>query len=255
MKKKTTAFVICIFLLVALFIVYIFSELYTESDMTSNTEKVITDAEKFEKEYEDINSKLTDTGKTIRPINIDSNNPIEYITEDKLVEKINNKESFIVYFGFADCPWCRSVIQGFLDTSKEYAIEKIYYLDVKDIRDKYELNDSHELVKTKEGTKGYNELLNKLSNVLDDYEPLTYVNSKGKTKKVAINEKRIYAPNFVLVENGEAVIKVTGIPDTMTDPYIELDDSLKEYQKSEFSKVFSAFNKGVVTTTCGDTMC
>ena len=59
MKKKTTAFVICIFLLVALFIIYIFSELYTESDMTTNTEKTITDSEKFEKEYEDINSKLT----------------------------------------------------------------------------------------------------------------------------------------------------------------------------------------------------
>ena len=255
MKKKTTAFVICIFLLVALFIVYIFSELYTESDMTSNIEKVITDSEKFETEYESINSKLTDTGKTIRPLTIDSNNPIEYITEDKLVEKINNKESFIVYFGFADCPWCRSVIEEFLDTSKEYAIEKVYYLDIKDIRDKYELNDNHELVKTKEGTQGYYELLSKLSNVLDDYEPLTYTTTKGKTKKVAINEKRIYAPNFVLVENGDAVIKVTGISDDITDPYMELSDTIKEYQKSEFAKIFSAFNKGVVTTTCGDTMC
>lgn len=255
MKKKTTAFVICIFLLVALFIVYIFSELYTESDMTSNIENSITDAIKFKDEYESINGKETDNNKTIRNLNIDNNNPFEYITDEKLVERINNKETFIVYFGFSSCPWCRSVIEEFIKTANDNSIESVYYLDIKDIRDKYELNESHEAVRTKEGTDAYYELIKRLANVLDDYEPLTYVNSKGKTKKVNVNEKRIYAPNFILVKDGEAVMKVTGIPETINDPYMELNDEIKQYERDTFNKFFSNFVKSEVTTTCDNFKC
>ena len=155
MKSKTAAFVVCIFLIVALFIVYIFSELYTESDITNNTQNSITDAEKFETEYESLNGKVTTTNKTIRTIQINSNNKIVYTTEDELVELIDQDETFLVYFGFAECPWCRSVIETFLSTSEEYGIDKIYYLDVSSIRDTYELDENHKAVRTKEGTEGY----------------------------------------------------------------------------------------------------
>ncbi len=255
MKKKTTAFVICIFLLVALFIVYIFSELYTESDMTSNIENSITDAIKFKEEYEGINGKETESGKTVRNLNIDNNNPFEYITDEKLLELINNKETFVVYFGFSSCPWCRSVIEEFINSAKDHSIENVYYLDIKEIRDKYELNESHEAVRTKEGTNAYYELLNKLSNVLDDYEPLTYVNAKGKTKKVTINEKRIYAPNFILVKDGVAEMKVTGIPESISDPYMDLTEEIKKYEKDTFDKLFSLLSRSEVTTTCDNFKC
>ena len=255
MKRKTTAFVICIFLLVALFIVYIFSELYTESDMTSNIENSITDAVKFKNEYESINGKENDNNKTVRTLNINNNNPFEYITDEELVKKIDNKETFIVYFGFSSCPWCRSVIEEFIATANDNSIETVYYLDIKEIRDKYELNESHEAIRTKEGTNAYYELLEKLGSVLDDYEPLTYVNSKGKTKKVNINEKRIYAPNFVLVQDGNAVTKVTGIPETISDPYMELTEEIKNYEKDTFNKLFSLYSKSEVTTTCDNFKC
>lgn len=255
MKKKATAFVICIFFLVALFIVYIFSELYTESDMFSNIEKSITDSIKFKQEYENLNGKETDNNKIIRTISINEKNSIKYTTDVELLDKMNNNESFIVYFGFSSCPWCRSVMEEFLSTASENSIESIYYLDIEDIRDKYELNEKHEAVRTKEGTNAYYELLNKLSSVLDDYEPLTYVNNKGKTKRIVINEKRIYAPNFVVVKNGEPVIKVTGIKDTMEDPYMELNDDLKAFQRSEFNKLFSQLKNNYIPTTCESSKC
>lgn len=255
MKKKATAFVICIFFLVALFIVYIFSELYTESDMITNIEKSITDSIKFKDEYENLNGKETNSNKTIRTISINEENPITYVTDEKLLEHINNNESFIVYFGFSSCPWCRSVIEEFLKSAKDNSIETVYYLDIEDIRDKYELNEKNEAVKTKEGTSAYYELLNKLSSVLDDYEPLTYVNNKGKTKKVTIKEKRIYAPNFVVVKNGEPVMKVTGIKDSMEDPYMELNDELISFQKGEFNKLFSQLKNNYIPTTCESSKC
>ena len=238
MKKKTTAFVICIFLLVALFIVYIFSELYTESDMTSNIENSITDAIKFKEEYEGINGKETESGKTVRNLNIDNNNPFEYITDEKLLELINNKETFVVYFGFSSCPWCRSVIEEFINSAKDHSIENVYYLDIKEIRDKYELNESHEAIRTKEGSNAYYELLNKLSNVLDDYEPLTYVNAKGKTKKVTINEKRIYAPNFIYVEKGKAKKLVEGISTKQVDAREKLTDEMLKDEEKIFNEFF-----------------
>ena len=255
MKSKTAAFVVCIFLIVALFIVYIFSELYTESDITNNTQNSITDADKFETEYESLNGKVTTTNKTIRTIQINSNNKIVYTTEDELVELIDQDETFLVYFGFAECPWCRSVIESFLSTSEEYGIDKIYYLDVSSIRDTYELDENHKAVRTKEGTEGYYKLLSRLSNILSDYKALTYTNEKGKTKTVKIDEKRIYAPNFVLVQDGEAVMLKTGICDEMTDAYLPLSDSILSYQKKEFSDLFGTYNKSLVTSTCGDTIC
>lgn len=255
MKKKTVAFVICIFLIVALFIVYIFSELYTESDITTNNENLVTDSMKFKKEYEEINNKPTTTGKTVREINIIDDNRIVYTTEDELISMIDSEQSFIVYFGFAECPWCRSVIENFINTAKENNIDKIYYLDVLNIRDKYELDSNNKAVRTQEGTAGYYTLLSKLSNVLSEYKPLTYTNSKGKEKKVTIDEKRIYAPNFVLVQKGVATMMTTGISPKVEDPYMELTSEIIEYQKTEFEKMFQTYNKNLVVSTCADTMC
>ena len=84
MKKKTTAFVICIFLLVALFIIYIFSELYTESDMTSNTEKTITDSVKFENEYEDIEPEIASNYLEEYILNLSATIPedIDFVTNE-----------------------------------------------------------------------------------------------------------------------------------------------------------------------------
>ena len=65
------------------------------------------DAIRFKQEYEALNGEENGNGKNYRVVEIDENNPFVYATTDEIVEKINNKESFVVYFGFAKCPWCR----------------------------------------------------------------------------------------------------------------------------------------------------
>ena len=77
------------------------------------------DSTKFKKEYEQINGKETEDGKKTRSIKIPKNNKIVYKTEDDIVNMINNKETFVVYFGFAKCPWCRSVVPTLLEVVKD----------------------------------------------------------------------------------------------------------------------------------------
>lgn len=234
-RKIAIAFVVVLFILVALEIIYIFSELYSENDIPEDP--VITDAMKFKTDYESLNGEKNSSGKDIRIISIAEDNPFIYATAEEIAEKMDNKETFIVYFGFNSCPWCRSVLPSLIESAKENNVTKIYYVDVLEIRDRFELDDNHKAKRTVEGSEGYYKLLEKMSNVLDDYEPLTY-KAKNKTKKVKIGEKRIYAPNVVTVKDGKALALETGIIDELTDPYMELDDGMKCQFKERFKCLF-----------------
>ena len=197
-----------------------------------NSNKVTEDSKKFKKEYEKLNNTTNDTGKKIRNVSIPKSNPMKYITANSLVEKMENKETFIVYFGFNECPWCRSVIETFIETAKENNIKKVYYVDIKDIRDTYELDENNELIKTKKGSNGYNKLLEKLDNVLSEY---TLTDESGN--KIDTKEKRIYAPNMVAVVKGKAKYLTTGISSKQTDAYMKLTISMKNETKKEYKKL------------------
>lgn len=237
MKKRALAFVICLFLLVALCIVYIFSELYTESDVPGIKN---TDAVTFKTEYESINNKSVDEERTYRTLEIPDDNPFVYVTAEELVEKIDNKETFVVYFGFNTCPWCRSVLSNLITSAKDNKVDKIYYVDVKNIRDTYTLNEDNKPIRTVEGTKGYYDLLDRLDRVLEPYANLTYtVTKKKKTtiKEVEVGEKRIYAPNIVVVRDGASVGITSGIPKKLDDAYAELTDEMNQDSLEQFNNL------------------
>ena len=114
--------------------------------------KELTDAQKFKKEYESINGKEL-YGQKARELSIPENNPFVYSNANEILEKIDNKETFIVYFGFKTCPWCRSVIEELINVAEENNIDKIYYVNVKNIRDVKEIDEDGKVKTTKEGTK------------------------------------------------------------------------------------------------------
>lgn len=199
------------------------------------TTNEVTDAKRFKEEYESLNGTTREKdGQTIRSIEIDKDNPMVYITAEDLVQKMKDNESFVVYFGFNDCPWCRSVIPYMIDVAKSKNIETVYYVDVKDIRDQYEL-DGQEPVKTKEGSKGYNEILELMDNVLDEY--MLY----GENFEVDGFSKRIYAPNFVVVKKGEAVFMNECTSTLEEDPYMELSEEIILDMKSQLEELFDVF--------------
>ena len=187
-----------------------------------------TDAYRFKKEYESLNGSIRQKdGKTIRSISIDKNNPFVYQEAADIVERMNQKESFVVYFGFSDCPWCRSVLPTLIEVARDLGLDTIYYVDVKEIRDELALEDK-KVITEKEGTKGYYDLLKSMDSVLEEYTLLD-----DNEKEIKAGEKRVYAPNVIGVVNGKADKITTGISDKQTDSYMELTDEIKKdtYEK------------------------
>ena len=100
-----------------------------------------TDSIKFKEEYESLNGKKY-KNKKIRDVKIEKDNPFVYKTAEEIVDLIENGESFIVYFGFSKCPWCRSMIETFIKTAKENNIDKIYYVDMSNALNKKFASDT-----------------------------------------------------------------------------------------------------------------
>lgn len=208
-----------------------------------------TDAAKFKKEYESLNgTKREKDGKTIRTISIPENNPIIYSNAKEIVKKMEKKETFVVYFGFSDCPWCRSVIEELIKAAQENEVDKIYYVDVKEIRDVKELDEENKVITSKEGSKDYMTLIEKMKDVLESYELQT---EDGET--ISTGEARIYAPNVVVVSKGVAKQMESGNSDSQEDPYQKLTDKMKKETYNKFKCLFKCLDEE--KTTCSKKSC
>ena len=192
--------------------------------ITGCEKKELTDAEKFKEEYESLNNK-TINKKKVRNISISKENPIIYKEAKDIIEMMDSKKTFIVYFGFNDCPWCRSMVETMLKVAKDYNIDEIYYVDIKDIRDEKEIDKDGNITTTKEGTKAYKELLNRLDNLLEEY----------MIDDISMEEKRINEPTVIAIANGTPLEMTNGISDDQTDPNAKITDKMKKamYKKIE----------------------
>lgn len=194
-----------------------------------------TDNIKFKKEYESQNSEEIIAGENYRKLDISKTNPFVYSNGDEIVNKIENKETFYVYIGSSKCPWCRSVIEKFIEIANLNNIDKVYYVDIWNgdheeiLRDKYTLDEKNKPKKIVDGTESYYKLLKYFDEFLSDY---TLTTSKGKTVKVG--EKRILAPTFVYIEEGTAKKLVTGISDKQTTYNAELTNEILEDEEITF---------------------
>ena len=206
-----------------------------------------TDAYKFKEEYESINNEDNGHGNKYRELNIPIANPMVYQTTTDIVKRVENKETFIVYFGFKECPWCRSVITELINVAKDKGVDTIYYVDVKDIRDVKQIDEYNNIITVQEGDKDYLTLIESFSNVLSDYT-LTKDN-----EKVSTGEKRIYAPNIIVVSNGTAVQMEEGTPESLTDPYSKLTKKQKKEIYNKFKCLITCFEEE--QTTCKKDMC
>lgn len=190
------------------------------------------DAIKFKEEYENLNGKTNENSKKkYRTVKIDSKNKIVYSSAKEVLKMMEEKKSFVVYFGFDSCPWCRSVVENASKISKELD-EDIYYVDVKEIRDVYELDDENKPELTKEGDKNYLKLIKKLDSVLKEYTLTT-----DDDNEVKVGEKRIYAPNIVSIIDGSAKELTTGLSDKQTDGYMNLTDEMKQESYKKIKKI------------------
>lgn len=197
---------------------------------------------RFKSDYEALNGVETKTqGKYYRSITIDEDNPFVYTNLDDINKRIENKESFIVYFGANWCPWCRSVLPTFISACKEEKIKTVYYIDVrpdndteKEIRDVYSLDKKNKPYISHEGTEAYHKFLEYANDVLSDYN-----NHGVKVEGV----KRVGAPNYILVKDGKVIKKINGISSKQTDGYMELTEEMNKEMKDIFKEFITEFKK------------
>ena len=199
--------------------------------------KNINDSLKFKEEYEGFNGEKNDYFE-YRNLSITEKNPIIYSSAEEIVQKIENNETFIVYFGDPECPWCRSVIEQAINSANENGISKIYYVRIWNgfhneiLRDVYELDKESPVLKVK-GTVSYYKLLKYFDKLLKDY---TLTNKDNKT--IQVNEKRIFAPSFIYVKDGNPLQLVDGISKKQESYNSTLTEEILSEEKELFDKFY-----------------
>ena len=192
----------------------------------------------FKKEYESLNGETNKSGKAHRVLDIDEDNPYIKVDTSDILKRIENKETFYVYFGDKLCPWCRSVIEKSIEVANDKGIDKIYYVAIWDsegaevVRDKYEFVDG-KLTKTIDGNKDYQKLLEVFDEFLENY---TLENDAGE--EIEVGEKRIYAPTFIYVENGIAKRGTDGLSDLQENADQELTPEILQDQDRIYNEFF-----------------
>ncbi len=207
----------------------------------SSQEEIITDAIKIQREYASLNDKVNETNqKKYLSVNLSEDNPFCYAKEEEIINLLENGTG-IIYFGFKTCPWCRSMIEELEKTAKEKNLDKIYYLDISNIRDTLALDENDKIVTEKQGSSTYYKIVKFLEEYLKEY---TLTSKEGKIIKTG--EKRLFAPTVLAVSNGEIRFFHEGTIDSQKNGY----EKLTEEQKGSLRKIFSDLIDSLSTNTC-----
>ena len=211
--------------------------------IATHKEEKLTDAVKFKEEYEKLNEVVNENSeKQYMEISIDEENPIVYKTGQEIIDIMKNEDA-IIYFGFASCPWCRNAVPVLLEAAKELKVDKIYYVDILDIRDTYKFSGSIEPEQTKKGTDAYYEILKILDKKLDKF----YVTDEaGNMYDTGV--KRLYAPTVVAMKDGKPTELHVATVESQKDPKVALMDK----QKEELKEIYKELIKSNKDSVCKD---
>ena len=174
------------------------------------SEDLRKDQIKFKEEYESLNKTNDKEGNLYRTITISEKNPIIYTSTDELIESINNKESFIVFFGDSTSSWCRSVTPYMIDQANTQGIDRIYYISL--------LQDEQEGVKALDGDISFQQI------------------------KESLSKDKIDSPTLAVYINGKASSSTSGISSKQTDANQELSGEMIRESKDMFKQIFSIYN-------------
>ena len=196
----------------------------------------VSDASKFKEEYESLNGKDGPNQKEYVNIEVDEDNPFVYIEVDEVIEKLQ-KGTSVIYFGFPECPWCRNLVPVLIDAANELGVDKIYYYNAVEIRDKKILDENGNIATVTEGTKEYKKIVEILYKYLPSYNGL---------KDDSI--KRLYLPTVVFIKDGKVVYLHTGTLRSQEDPYTKLTKT----QYNELKKILSDNLNKTFEIVCDD---
>lgn len=225
MKKKTIVILIITFILLGIITLY----------LINNNKNKNSDSIKFKNEYESLNNTVrTSDGELYNYVEIDSKNPIKYISVEESLSILESKKA-IIYVGANWCPWCRNMLNAMFDAAKDLNIDTIYYLTLDDDKSNFEIKDG-KLIKISDGSDSYYKLLDKLKDYLKDFE-LT-----DNKKTYPIGEKRIYMPFFITVKNG-SIIEAKEISRKLEKEQNKYSENTKEQYENLYNNFYETFRK------------
>lgn len=196
-----------------------------------------TDSKKenqFQVEYERLNGTKNSQGTEYLSVSIPEDNKMYYASYQEIINLLDHGTG-VIYFGFPECPWCRSAVPVLLEAVDETAIDKVYYFNAYDIRDQKKLDENGQIVVEKEGTEEYKNLIKKLDSVLNPYEGLNDPTIK-----------RLYFPTVLFVKNGEILYMHEGTLDSQKDPYV----ALTTLQQAELRNIYLTAIHDVLGDLC-----
>lgn len=227
--KKKIIIIVSVLLVVLVMVAVLFSMKKDEVTITYTDDEI-----KFKDEYEKVNGMELSSDYVLKNITIPSDNNVIYLNDDNIVDKLKNGTN-VVYFGWADCNWCRTALPVLLDTLKENNIDKLYYYDFKSLRTAYENGDE---VKS----KIYEDIISIIGNDID-----TYFDQDSARKDM----KKILAPTVVFIKNGSYI----GLHFKTVDSQVNSTDELSKEQilelKHSYQSLIDQINANVCTTDEG----
>lgn len=238
MKKKI--------IIACLIIVLIAIAIISNIDLKNEEEEPkvsLTDAELFKQDYESLNKQINENNQKVYPsVWIPKDNVINYTTIDEALDILKDQTG-VIYFGSPSCPWCRNMVSVLLNAANSTGLAQIYYVDTTDIRDEYELDNQNNPVLKKEGAEGYNDLLEALDPILEDY-----VLETDDEKSIEVGEKRLYVPLVVFVKNGKIIGSHLDTVESQTDPY----ETLNNEQTEQLFNIYVDYIVQMQDSTCDD---
>lgn len=156
-RKRLIILLVVIILILSFTLVYLNTDLFKETEVGTAIDNTVSDNIRFYREYPAV----------------DTQNVYYYSDYDEVVQVLNNGTG-IVFFGFPACPYCQVYAPVLDEVAKERGAEKIYYLNIKEMRDK--------------NTDEYKKIVEILSDYLE-------IDENG--------EKRLYVPDTYFVKDGK----------------------------------------------------
>ena len=229
MKNKVVVF----FSIVVIGIILLSVLLFLRNDKP--TINLTEDEIKFKDEYENLNGYELVENYILKTVDINIDNNVKYVNDDEILNLLQNGTN-IIYFGWSDCNWCRSIVPTLIECIKENNVDTLYYYDFKSLRNNYENNADEKKVKL------YEDILNIIGKDIDS------VFDDNSTKS---GEKKILAPTVVFIKNGSYI----GLHVKSVDSHLKSTDNLSETQIKELKDIYNSYISEINANVCLDEGC
>ena len=193
------------------------------------------DGLRFKEEYAELNGEIHErTGRPFQEVLISEDNPIQYATAEEIIDLIENGTG-VIYFGFPQCPWCRTAVPALLEAAEIAGIETILYLNMTYERDIRVIDEDGDIIIEREGTAGYQ----RIQALLYEYL-MPYILTDEDGNEVDTGERRIYVPFVVVIRNGQVVgHHFYTLPIQDEDPFMVFNESQHQELRDIYINIFN----------------